>query len=211
MRDPNLDYYAVLGVHPGAEDIVIRAAYKALAQRYHPDRYAGSKDEAHRRMSDLTKAYEVLADPLRRPKYDRRRSTHAQSVAATYYNSPKYGTPTLDPGEAQSVRGMRQKSRVALAALMIVVAILSAFNIYHYSKAWLDATAAVAPSLPVGPGRSMAVEAAPPKGQPSLPLDPVPAAAPATDPAIAVAPPEPCRDVVAALGLCRPNITAKKK
>ena len=55
-----MDYYAVLGVHPSAEDIVIRAAYKALAQRYHPDRFAGSKDEAHRRMSDLAKAYEVL-------------------------------------------------------------------------------------------------------------------------------------------------------
>jgi curved DNA-binding protein CbpA len=28
------DYYATLGVLPSAEDIVIRAAYKALAQRY---------------------------------------------------------------------------------------------------------------------------------------------------------------------------------
>ena len=36
-----VDYYAVLGVNPGAEDIVIRAAYKALAQRYHPDRFSG--------------------------------------------------------------------------------------------------------------------------------------------------------------------------
>jgi curved DNA-binding protein CbpA len=26
-------------VHPNAEDIVIRAAFKALAQRYHPDRF----------------------------------------------------------------------------------------------------------------------------------------------------------------------------
>ena len=84
VRDPILDYYAILGVHPTAEDIVIRAAYKALAQRYHPDRFAGSKDEAHRRMSDLTKAYEVLADPVRRPKYDRRRSlTRSRSRQAS--------------------------------------------------------------------------------------------------------------------------------
>jgi len=34
MRGPLADYYAVLGVHPSAEDIVIRAAFKALAQRY---------------------------------------------------------------------------------------------------------------------------------------------------------------------------------
>ena len=48
----NLDFYAILGVHPNAEDIVIRAAFKALAQRYHPDRFNGAKDEAHRRMAD---------------------------------------------------------------------------------------------------------------------------------------------------------------
>ena len=56
------------GVHPSAEDVVIRAAYKALAQRYHPDRFAGSKDEAHRRMSELSIAYEVLADPVAPPE-----------------------------------------------------------------------------------------------------------------------------------------------
>ena len=90
MRIPIVDYYAVLGVHPSAEDVVIRAAYKALAQRYHPDRFAGSKDEAHRRMSELSKAYEVLADPMRRPKYDRRRRfTHPRSAATGFGSSPK--------------------------------------------------------------------------------------------------------------------------
>ena len=32
----NKDYYRILGVIPSAEDFIIRAAYKALAQRYHP-------------------------------------------------------------------------------------------------------------------------------------------------------------------------------
>lgn len=36
------DYYATLGVTPQAEDVVIKAAYRALAQRYHPDRFASS-------------------------------------------------------------------------------------------------------------------------------------------------------------------------
>ena len=31
--DATKDYYAILGVLPTAEDVVIRAAYKALAQR----------------------------------------------------------------------------------------------------------------------------------------------------------------------------------
>ena len=37
----NKDYYRTLGVLDDAEDIVIKAAYHALAQRYHPDRWAG--------------------------------------------------------------------------------------------------------------------------------------------------------------------------
>ena len=143
MREPIVDYYAILGVHPTAEDIVIRAAYKALAQRYHPDRFPGSKDEAHRRMSDLTKAYEVLADPVRRPKYDRRRVTYTQSFAARFNGTPKYASPALTPDDLRSAAANRGKYRVAFSALMIVVVVLSTFNLFHYStrlKGWLGTT-----------------------------------------------------------------------
>ena len=36
--DLNKDYYKILGVLDNAEDIVIKAAYRALAQKYHPDK-----------------------------------------------------------------------------------------------------------------------------------------------------------------------------
>ena len=45
--NPEKDYYAILGVMPDAQDIVIKAAYRALAQRYHPDRFGGSREAAH--------------------------------------------------------------------------------------------------------------------------------------------------------------------
>ncbi len=64
------DYYRVLGVLDDAEDIVIKAAYKALAQRYHPDKWTGSKEEATRRMADINEAYSVLSDPVKRKQYD---------------------------------------------------------------------------------------------------------------------------------------------
>jgi hypothetical protein len=64
------DYYRILGVLDDAEDIVIKAAYKALAQRYHPDKWGGDKDEATRRMSDINEAYAVLSDPVKRKEYD---------------------------------------------------------------------------------------------------------------------------------------------
>ena len=39
--DKTMDFYAELGVAPEAEPDVIRAAYRALAKRYHPDRQGG--------------------------------------------------------------------------------------------------------------------------------------------------------------------------
>ncbi len=64
------DYYRILGVLDDAEDIVIRAAYKALAQRYHPDKWTGSKEEANKRMSEINEAYGVLSDSVKKKQYD---------------------------------------------------------------------------------------------------------------------------------------------
>ena len=72
--NPDKDYYAVLGVSPDAEEVVIRAAYRALAQRYHPDRMAGSRIKAHARMSELNEAYGVLSDSEKRKAYDQLRN-----------------------------------------------------------------------------------------------------------------------------------------
>lgn len=67
------DYYTLLGVIPSAEDAVIRAAYRALAQRYHPDRNRGAQQEANHLMSELNEAYAVLSDKTSRREYDRLR------------------------------------------------------------------------------------------------------------------------------------------
>ncbi len=64
--------YDILGVSHDAEVIVIRAAYKALAQRYHPDKWMGDKEDATRIMAELNHAYSLLSDPGRRRKYDER-------------------------------------------------------------------------------------------------------------------------------------------
>lgn len=64
------DYYRILGVLDDAEDIIIRAAYKALAQRYHPDKWRGDPHEANNRMTDINEAYDVLSDEEKRKNYD---------------------------------------------------------------------------------------------------------------------------------------------
>ena len=63
-------FYQVLGVLNTAEDIVIRAAYRSLSNRYHPDKWAGDKTIAHERMSEMNVAFDVLGDMAKRKKYD---------------------------------------------------------------------------------------------------------------------------------------------
>lgn len=64
-------YYDNLQVARTASDTVIRAAYKSLAQKYHPDRFDGDPVVADRIMKLLNEAYAVLSDPIRRKEHDR--------------------------------------------------------------------------------------------------------------------------------------------
>lgn len=62
-------HYEVLEVSQSASPEVIRAAYKSLMQRYHPDRNPGDTRAAARSVR-VAQAYEVLSDPGRRARYD---------------------------------------------------------------------------------------------------------------------------------------------
>ncbi len=93
------DYYAILGVSPQAEDVVIRAAYKALAQRYHPDRRNGSQGGAHARMSELNEAYGVLSEPQKRKAYDQLRSARTGSAESPLGEMEEDAPPGEDPLE----------------------------------------------------------------------------------------------------------------
>ena len=65
-----MDYYAILGVAPDAENIVIEAAFKALAKKYHPDVWKGEQQDADEKIKSINEAYSVLRDPQKRKKYD---------------------------------------------------------------------------------------------------------------------------------------------
>jgi curved DNA-binding protein CbpA len=71
------DAYRVLQVDPVAHQVVIRAAYLALARRYHPD--GDAPDPI--RMADLNHAYELLRDEQRRRLYDARRAVFGSQNA----------------------------------------------------------------------------------------------------------------------------------
>lgn len=61
MKAITKDYYAILGLAHSAEDVVIRAMFKLMAHRYHPDKWQSEKDYANRMMTDINEAYRHLA------------------------------------------------------------------------------------------------------------------------------------------------------
>jgi DnaJ-class molecular chaperone len=55
-------HYDNLKVSRDAPDIVIRAAYRSLSQRFHPDKNNGD-ERAVRVMAVINQSYEILIDP----------------------------------------------------------------------------------------------------------------------------------------------------
>lgn len=96
-------HYDNLKVARNAPPEVIRAAYKTLSQKYHPDRHNGDK-RASQVMAIINASYEVLSDPIKRSAHDawiaqQQRSASQQSHAARPQPAqPQPGTPSQPRG-----------------------------------------------------------------------------------------------------------------
>lgn len=95
MRDP----YDVLGVSRTASDDEIKAAYRALAKKYHPDLNPGKKD-IETKFKEVNGAYDILGDTEKRKKYDRGEMDaggNARASASQNYYRAKNSRAAEDP------------------------------------------------------------------------------------------------------------------
>lgn len=64
------DYYKILGIPEDAESQDIKKAYRKLALAHHPDHNPGDS-RSEEKFKEITEAYGVLIDPVKRREYDR--------------------------------------------------------------------------------------------------------------------------------------------
>ncbi|GMS84598.1 hypothetical protein PENTCL1PPCAC_6773, partial [Pristionchus entomophagus] len=63
------DPYTVLGLKKGANIKDVKKAYKSLVREWHPDK--NDSPQAAERFMEISKAYELLNDPLKKERYDK--------------------------------------------------------------------------------------------------------------------------------------------
>lgn len=104
------DLYEVLGVAKTASDDEIKAAYRTLARKFHPD--VNKAADAHQKFTEVQNAYDVLSDPKKRKSYDQygdvsaaERTAGAQSAAGAgpHFRWSNTGSSEFDSEDLSSM------------------------------------------------------------------------------------------------------------
>jgi curved DNA-binding protein CbpA len=153
-----MNHYDVLEVSPKASPEVLKAAYKSLMQRYHPDKNPDNQDAAARSVL-ITHAYDVLSDANRRTAYD----ISIKSVPETYVAAhARKGSLTRAPKNRTDESNIEwQRPFFSLWILVVVTIILSGWiSLYLLKKHPSNSVPLTVPNV-----ATSAVEDKPPSNQ----------------------------------------------
>lgn len=118
------DYYGILGCSPTADPVVIRAAWKALLSKYHPD--VDWSEEAARKLALINEAWDVLGSRDTRASYDASLRAPGALGHRTRESAPP--RPALTDGfHRHTIRAPRRRWRRSGPAAMIGGATLGTF------------------------------------------------------------------------------------
>src|ERR1044071_486824 len=96
------NFYDLLGVPKNADEKDIKAAYRKLARKYHPDVNPNDKT-AEAKFKEVSEAYEVLSDPEKRKLYDQFGSNWENAQHFTGGQPGDFGGYTVDAGGFESI------------------------------------------------------------------------------------------------------------
>ncbi len=77
------DYYKILEIDFGADILTVKKAYRKLALKYHPDK--NKAPDAAQKFIEITEAYEVLRDSIKKEEYDRLYQNYFRTKTETKY------------------------------------------------------------------------------------------------------------------------------
>lgn len=135
-----MDPYKILGVSPNASDEQIKAAYRGLAKKYHPDNYAGNplSDLAEEKMQEINQAYDEI---LKQRKAGQTSAGPTGSYRSTGYQSYQSGG-----SQFADIRRLINAGRIAEAQELLDGVAASSRDAewyflrgsIYYSRGWLD-------------------------------------------------------------------------
>lgn len=88
-----VDHYSVLKVGKKATKDEVKKAYKKQARQWHPDKNPDSQEEATRKFKQISEAYQILSDDMKRREYDRegdRKTSNSSSNNRKTSSKPSY-------------------------------------------------------------------------------------------------------------------------
>ena len=126
-----MSHYDTLEVSPHASPEVIRAAYKSLMQRFHPDKHPGNSAVAQK-AGLITRAYDTLADPIKRSAYDQSLSAAGQAEAAA-----PHSVRSRPPDSTRSGRSLSQAAPAHNRAVGLFWGIVTVIVVAGGVSLWL--------------------------------------------------------------------------